>query len=163
VPYVRRSAAAAALLITGLSVAGTPMASGVMRHRTPPELVSAVSIPEGWHSYSYRGVMISVPMRWAVKHNTNCPNTSAPGALLLGYPRTLEFCADYQYTNDYVAVYASPVATTATGESIKVNGLTVDVGFGSSAQLEWNIPSLGLQVTAGGSQGKRIVRTLRRS
>jgi hypothetical protein len=163
VRYVRRLAAIAALLIAGLSMAGMPEASAATSHRTSSRPIPAVSIPKGWQSYAYGGLTISVPKGWAVKHNTNCPNTSAPGVLLLGYPKTLEFCANFQYSNNYVAIYASTVATTAAGAPTKVNGLTVDVGFGSPAQLEWNIPSFGLQVTSRSSKGERIVHTLRRS
>jgi hypothetical protein len=123
----------------------------------------AVSIPKGWKSYTYGGVTISVPKSWAVKHNTNCHNTSAPGALLLGYPKTPFFCPSYQYSISFVAIHGSMGAIPPAGSPVKVNGLTVDVGAGTPEQLEWTIPSFGLQVTASGSEGERILHTLRRS
>jgi hypothetical protein len=147
-------------------MAGMPEASAATSHRTSSRPVPAVSIPKGWQSYAYGGVTISVPKSWAVKHNANCRNTSAPGVLLLGYPKELESCLQvpHQYfTNNYVAIYASTAATTATGAPIKVNSLTVAGGFGSPAKLEWNVPSFGLQVIAGSSKGERILHTLRRS
>jgi hypothetical protein len=217
VRYVKRPVAIAALLVTGLSIAGMPVASGaVVASRTSthhaahgsssgtqpattktPSVIAipsagglgamsggiatsshiiearskdgrvikprAVSIPKGWNSYTYGEVKISVPKSWAVKHNTNCPNTSAPGVLLLGFPKVLENCPEYQYSTSVVAVYDSVGTITQTGNPIKVNGLTVDVSFGSPKQLEWTVPSLGLQVTASGSEGERILHTLRRS
>jgi hypothetical protein len=166
VRYARRSTAIAALLIAGLSMAGMPDASAATSHRITSRPVPAVSIPKGWQSYAYGGVTISDPKSWAVKHNMNCRNTSAPGVLLLGYPKELETCLQLphqHYSDNYVAIYASTAATTATGAPIRVNSLTVAVGFGSRAQLEWNIPSFGLQVVAGSSKGERILHTLRRS
>ena len=145
---------------------GIPGASAATSHRTSSRPVRAVSIPKGWQSYAYGGVMISVPKSWAVKHNMNCRSTSVAGVLLLGYPKELETCLRLPHqhaTNSYVAIYSSTAATTATEAPIKVNDLTVDVGFGSPAQLEWNIPSFGLQVIAGSSKAERILHTLRRS
>jgi hypothetical protein len=75
----------------------------------------AVSIPRGWKSYSYGGVTISVPKTWAVKHNTNCPNTSAPGALLLGYPKTPYHCPAYQYVTSYVTIHGTMGAIPSGG------------------------------------------------
>ena len=40
---------------------------------------------------------IAVPGDWAVKHSTNCPNTTAPGTLLLGVPPVLIQCAAFEY------------------------------------------------------------------
>jgi hypothetical protein len=157
---MRGSAAIAALLVAGLSMASMPVASETVRHGTSSRPISAVSIPRGWNSYAYGGVTISVPQRWAVKHNTNCANASAPGVLLLGFPKVAEHCPAYQYSGNYVAIYATTAATT-TGAALKVNGLTVDVGFGSPAQLEWNIPALGLQAIAASPDGSRILQTLR--
>ena len=147
-------------------MASLPEASAATSHRTSSRPVPAVSIPKGWQSDAYGGVMISVPESWAVEHDTNCHITNAPGVLLLGYPKMLDTCVlgpHLHGTNNYVAIYASRGPTTATGAIIKVNSLTVSVGFGSPAQLEWNIPSFGLQVIAGSSKGERILHTLRRS
>jgi hypothetical protein len=147
-------------------MAGMPEASAATSHRTSSRPAPAVSIPKGWQSYAYGGVSISVPKSWAVEHDTNCHITSAPGVLLLGYPKMLDTCVlgpHLHATNNYVAIYASRAAMTSTGAPIEVNSLAVVVGFGSPAQLEWNIPSFGLHVIAGSSKGKQILHTLRRS
>lgn len=39
----------------------------------------SVSVPQGWKTYTYGKAAISVPISWEVKHDTNCPNTNAPG------------------------------------------------------------------------------------
>ncbi len=123
----------------------------------------AVSIPKGWKSYSYDGVTISVPKSWAVKHNTNCPNTSAPGALLLGYPKTPYHCPAYQYAASYVTIHGTMGAMPPAGAPVTVNGLRVDVGFGSPTSLDWFVPSLGLLIFGEGLESDRILHTVRRS
>jgi hypothetical protein len=161
--YVNWSAAIAGLLVASLLWAIAPAASGAAHHGTSSKATPAVSIPKGWNSYTYGGVMILVPQSWAVRRNTNCVNTNAPGILLLGFPKVLESCPAYQYVANYVAIYATTSATTPTGAAREVNGLTVDVGMGSPSQLEWNIPSLGLQVVAASSDARRVLHTIRRS
>jgi hypothetical protein len=123
----------------------------------------AVSIPKGWKSYAYGGVTVSVPKIWIVKHDTNCPNTSAPGSVLLGYPKVPEFCPYYKDSVSYVAIHRSAGATSPSGGPVKVDCPPVEVGFGSPPSLNCSIPSLGLQVTASGSEAERILHTLRRS
>jgi hypothetical protein len=126
----------------------------------------AVSIPKGWKSYAYGGVTISVPKSWAVKHNTNCPNTSAPGVLLLGYPKSPYHCPAYQYSDNSFAIYglgATSLGGGPVGKPIKVNGVSVYVGFGSSIMQQWTVVGLGIQIEARGSDSNRILHTLRRS
>ncbi len=162
-PRVRRSVAVGIVLVAGLSIAAMSVAGGAMVANRSGTHHAGRSIPKGWKSYSYGGVTVSVPKSWAVKHNTNCPNTSAPGALLLGYPKVLEFCADYLYSNSFVAIHGSMGAIPPSGSPVMVNGLPVDVGFGSPTSLEWSVPSLGLLISGQGAQADRILHTLRRS
>jgi hypothetical protein len=160
---VRRSVAFGALLVAGLSSGAVSLAGGATVADRSGTHHAVRAVPKGWRSYAYGGVMISVPKSWAVKHNTNCPNTSAPGALLLGYPKVLDFCADYQYSSSFVAIHSSMGAIPPSGGPVTVNGLEVDVGVGSPTRLEWSVPSLGLEVSASGPQAGRILHTLRRS
>jgi hypothetical protein len=141
-----------------------------------------VAIPKGWKSYTYGGVTISVPSSWAIKHSTNCPNISAPGSLLLGNAKTYVNCPDSLYTKGFVSIdslsnltsQATAGATTSTttgqtptaapvGSVAKINGLSVDVAFGSPESQQWIIPSLGLQITGRGPGTDRVLHTLRRS
>jgi hypothetical protein len=175
---VRRSIAIGALLAAWLSIAGVPAggARAAGRIATSSHILEArskdgravkpaVSIPKGWKSYIYRGVKVSVPKSWVVQHNSNCPNTSAPGTLLLGIPKVLETCDIQPASASYVIVSDSVGTSPSTGQQrpIKVNDLAVDVGFGSPEQLEWTIPSFGLRVSTSGSHGERILHTLRRA
>jgi hypothetical protein len=126
------------------------------------------SVPEGWKTYTYGQAAISVPGSWEVKRDSNCPNTAAPGALLLGYPKTLEYCLAYRSTASYVALIdatdGSGSGSTASGEKPEmINGLPVYVGFGSPAALEWTVPALGIEITGTGPLADSIVATLHRS
>ena len=140
----------------GVMSGGIATSSHVVELRSDDSAVvkaRAVSIPKGWKSYTYGGVTISVPKSWAVKHNTNCPNTSAPGALLLGSPKTPYHCPAYQYSLSYVTIHGTMGAIPPAGSPVKVNGLGVDVGFGSPTSLDWFVPSLGLLIFGGNCSG----------
>ncbi len=124
-----------------------------------------VSVPQGWKTYTYGKAAISVPSGWEVKHDTNCPNTSAPGALLLGYPKVLEHCPEYSVAS-YVAVIDIPagsVSESAPQKATLVNGVPVFVGFASPSTIEGTAPSLGFEIMGTGSDASRILHTLRRT
>jgi len=124
----------------------------------------SVSVPQGWTSYTYGKAAISVPSSWEVKHDTNCPNTNAPGALLLGYPKGgPEHCPAYSVVN-YVAIFDIPAGSVSGSASQKptmVNRVPVFVGFGSSSTIVWTAPSLGVEIIGTGSDANRILHTLR--
>jgi hypothetical protein len=127
---------------------------------------ATVRVPEGWKTYTYGTAAISVPATWQVKRDTNCPNTTAPGALLLGYPKTLQFCPAYQLDTSYVALFSPPGAGSESVGREKpelINGVQVYVGFGSPTALQWTAPSLGIEITATGPLAAIIVATLRRA
>lgn len=150
--HVRRSFVfvGAGMLAAGLSagvVADGAVTAGASAHRA-----NHVSVPKGWKSYSYGGITVSVPQSWAVKHNTNCPNTSAPGALLLGYPKVLEDCANYEFSLNFVAIYRLYPTKTTTPTPIMVNSLPVDALRASTNYTVWSVPSLGIEMTGEGAQ-----------
>jgi hypothetical protein len=129
---------------------------------------ATVAVPEGWKTYTYGKAAVSVPGTWQVKRDTNCPNTAAPGALLLGYPKTIEYCPAYQSTASYLALIdrtdaAAGSGSTAPEKPEMINGVAVYVGFGSPAALEWTAPSLGIEIIGAGPLADRIVSTLRRA
>ena len=126
----------------------------------------SASIPGGWKTLTFGQASISVPPRWAVKHNTNCPTTDAPGALLLGGAPTS--CPAYRSGLNAVSVTTIPADVRAgsppTGAvSRTVNGVPIWVQFGSPISLVWLAPSLGVEISASGSQASRILQTLRRA
>ena len=113
-------------------------------------------------------VAISVPATWQVKHDTNCAGTEAPGVLLLGEPKVLQFCPAYVSAPNVVTVTRLPAGAGTGGSSpgpkaVLVNGVPVDIGFGSPSELQWTVPSLGVEITGTGPLTRRILATLRRS
>jgi len=127
---------------------------------------STVSIPSGWKTYTYGKVAIAVPSSWAVKHNTNCPNTLSPGTLLLGLPPVLSFCAAFQYPKSVVTVQQlndQPKSTFGFPDSekpLRINGISVYVGVGSPTMIQWSVASLDVQITGTGPDSNRVMHTL---
>lgn len=125
-----------------------------------------VSIPAGWKSYTYGKMAIAVPGSWLAKHNTNCPNSPAPGTLLLGLPPILSFCAAFQYPNSVVTVQqlgVEPKSTFGFSNAEKprsINGIPVYLGFGSPTMIQWIVPSLGVEITGTGPDSNRVLHTL---
>ena len=148
--------ASLALAISACGGGSTTTSTGSM----PPR----IAVPQGWKTYTYGKAAISVPSSWEVKHDTNCPNTNAPGALLLGYPKGgPEHCPSYSLVN-YVAVIDVPagsVSGSATQKPTMVNGVPVFVGFGSPSTIVWTAPSLRVEIIGTGSDANRILHTLR--
>jgi hypothetical protein len=131
----------------------------------PPGSSHGAVVPKGWKSSTYEGVTVSVPSSWTVKHAADCPNTSAPGALLLGESATETNCPMYHYPADQVMIRAIPVGdeTGLThGQSPEIiNGIRVFVLFGSPVAREWVAPSRGIEISGSGPQAGRVVHTLR--
>lgn len=148
-------------LLAGVVAAGI-VASGAAAAGADTYRAGHVAVPRGWKSYSYGGATISVPRGWAVKHNANCPNTSASGALLLGYPKVLTNCANYQFPLNFVALYQPNPTNTTTATPLTVNGVPVEVLQTSTTFAVWSVPSLGIEITGDGAESARIMHTLRR-
>jgi hypothetical protein len=110
-------------------------------------------------------VAIAVPNNWAVKRDTNCPNSAAPGTLLLGLPVVLYNCAAFEYPANVVTVSqlgseASTTSIPTKQQSVRVNGIPVFLGFGSPTTLQWTVPSLDVQITGIGSDASRVMHTI---
>jgi len=135
---------------------------------TASSTTTTVSIPSGWKSYTLGAMAIAVPGNWAVKHNTNCPNTTAPGALLLGVPPVLIHCAAFEYPKSVVTVSQISSETSTTNvpvgqKPVKINGIPVYVGFGSPTTLYWTVPSLDVQIIGTGPDASQILHTLHKA
>jgi hypothetical protein len=129
---------------------------------THPSSVRMVSVPRGWKTYTYGKVAISVPADWAVKHNSACPNTTAPGILLLGSSPTS--CVDYHYSPTSVAItIAQASAENGDTNPIMVNGMAVYVQFGSPSRIIWVVPALDVVVAASAPDANRILHTIRKA
>jgi len=135
---------------------------------TASSTTTTVSIPSGWKSYTLGTMAIAVPGNWAVNHNTYCPNTTAPGALLLGVPPVLIQCAAFEYPKSVVTVsqISSETSTTnipAGQKPVKINGIPVYVGFGSLTTLYWTVPSLDVQIIGTGPDASQVLHTLHKA
>jgi hypothetical protein len=133
-----------------------------------PTRPASVVVPDGWKTATDGKVAISVPDAWAVEHDTNCPAAEAPGTLLLGYPKILESCPDEPTDLSVVTVIdhrvdSIPGTAQAKEKPVMINGVPVDVGFGSPSERQWSVPTLGIMITGVGPLAPRIVATLRRS
>ena len=129
---------------------------------------TTVSIPSGWKTYTLGAMAISVPGKWAVKHNSTCPNAKAPGALLLGVPPVLIQCAAFEYPKSVVTVsqISSETSTTdvpAAQKPVSINGIPVYVGFGSPTTLYWTVPSLDVQIIGTGPDSSQVLHTLHKA
>jgi len=153
--------------LTSLSVA----LSGCAGSTTTPTLRAtspSVSIPRGWSTYTYGSVAISVPSDWVVRHDTNCPNSRAPGTLLLGFPAVPEQCTLIPASTSYVGVTTLPVGNVyrplpLSPTPIVVNGIRIYQGSGSPTSLVWVAPALGVQVAGTGPETPAILQTFRRA
>jgi hypothetical protein len=154
---VRRVLAGVAVALAVAGCSATP-SSAPLPHFQPP-------IPTGWKTYTYSGAAISVPPHWTVRHNNNCPDPSAPGTLLLGFPRVLASCVALPACVTSVALTTlsnSGVAPQRVDTPTRFNDLTVYEGMDTPSCTDWEIPSLNLRVT-GGAGTVAVVRTLRRA
>ncbi len=132
---------------------------------TASSTTTTVSIPSGWKTFTLGTMAIAVPGNWAVKHNTNCPNPTAPGALLLGEPPVLFHGPAYEYPKNVVTVsqLGSETSTTnvpAGQNPVETNGIPANVGFGSPTTLYWTVPSLDVQIIGTGPEVSQVLHTL---
>ena len=152
-----------AMLVCTQAVAESATAATVNKPSPRP----VVSIPTGWKTYTYGKASISVPRSWAVKRNQICPNTSAPGSLMLGFSKAGYDCTAYIYPKSWIRIETvsklSDAGSVFTGgrPHQTVNGVPVIVGFGSPATLAWYAPSLQVELTSWGPNAARIFHTLR--
>ena len=123
--------------------------------------------PKGWRTVVFARAAISIPQRWVVRRDSNCPDAQAPGTLLLGLPAVLEHCPAVPASASWVTMTAPDLAASssrlrAPGQ-LMVHGVRIDVGFGSPLVRQWDAPSLDVQVEAFGPLSGRILPTLRRA
>ena len=135
---------------------------------TASPTTTTVSIPSGWKTYAYGQMAIAVPSSWAVMHDTNCPNSAAPGTLLLGLPAVLSNCAALGYPANVVTVSqlsteASTTSVPAGEKSVTINGIPVYLGFGSPTMVQWTVPSLDVRITGTGPDSSRVMHTLHKA
>ena len=135
---------------------------------TASSTTTTVSIPVGWKTYTLGRMALSVPRTWIVKHDTDCPDTTAPGTLLLGVPPVLVQCADFAYPATVVTVSQLGSATSTTARPVgqtpvTVNGIPVYPEFGSPDSLHWSVPSLDVQIIGTGPDSGRVLHTLHRA
>lgn len=73
------------------------------------------------------------------------------------------YCPNYPVSLGLVELYHPTPADTSRGRHIKANGVPVEVIRASPSYTVWSVPSLGIDITAVGSQAIRTLHTLRRA
>lgn len=145
-----------------LSVSGSGPNASIVMHTI--RRTTHLDVPRGWASHTYSGATISVPRSWTVEHNTNCPVATKSGALLLGFPKVLYHCPDYSGPLALVELYhPTGQSPHAKAGHLKVNGVPIEVQTASPSYIVWSVPSLGVDITAEGSEALQILHTLRRA
>ena len=121
-----------------------------------------VAIPRGWRTYSYASALISVPADWAVERNDPCPHSVATGLLVLGSPPGYD-CPEEGPPENHLELTAEFMTTgpqRSPSAIENINGLQVDIFASTSKELVGDVPSLGLEISATGSDSRRMLDTL---
>jgi hypothetical protein len=134
---------------------------------TTTSTTTTVSIPSGWKTYTYGKMAIAVPSTWVVEHDTNCVDTAAPGALLLGFSISSQ-CPASPRPGSYVAVLqfnpeTYPFSLPPPGKPVIINGIPAWGGLPSPESGGWIVPSLRVQMSGSGPDSNRAIHTLHRA
>ena len=126
-------------------------------------VAAPVTVPAGWHSYTYGRATISAPADWVVATSKGCPSATAQGILALGAPKLLVNCPAGV---DSVVVGPFPsgdTGATAGCPPIALHGLVAYVlpchsGAGTNI-VEYLVPALGVEAVGSGTTGENVSGT----
>ena len=157
--------------VAALVAAGSLLAACSNNGSKPAEKNSSVSFPNGWKTYTFDGLAISVPKSWSIALGNSGCSIGAPGLLVLeGAPVLAQGCPAISRPNTNtvrVSVFSPGGLKERTCPSISkgqiVNAALVCVGPRSIADTaEWVIPSLGAGVSGSGPMANEVMHTIRR-
>jgi hypothetical protein len=119
------------------------------RSAAPAGAAVHAGAPRGWTWHSSDGLPIAVPRTWVVRAQDNCPDTAAPGTLLLGSPSSLRFCPFIPTGPVSASVVAGSVSPTGgrphpTLTQYGQRVIPLDV---STSMVTGSVPSSGLEET----------------
>lgn len=157
-----RRAVLAGIVLTAL------LAGGCGADSTTASTTPRVSIPSGWKTYTYGKLAIAVPGTWVVFHNTNCADTAAPGALMLGYSISSRCPPSSSRSASYVGVVqfnpeTYPFPLPPSGKPVIINGIPAWGGLPSPDNRGWIVPSLRVKMSGSGPDSNRAIHTLHRA
>jgi hypothetical protein len=121
-------------------------------------------LPPGEQAVSYGDAVIDVPSTWVVQLHSPC-HVYAPGEVVLG-PVKATFCPrEPRLPNDETIVHMGPVVMLyKQGHWLARawHGLQVLVPprRTSTLELQWVVPSLGIQIQAGGPRASAVLHSL---
>ena len=164
-PPVRRSRAhrigLVIAIVGGLAGAGTGI------------VAAAGAFASSTKTIHYDGIAVTVPSSWKVGKGSKATGLTmwspklAAGKLGTDTPLTCTGCGHPSSAGALTIVSLRfPTRFSPPGLTFRVtrvNGLRVLVARASSGSIVWRIPSLGVEVSGGGSQIRGVFQTLRRS
>ncbi len=157
--------------LLALVAAGSLLTACGNTNSNAAEKSNSVSIPNGWKTYIFDGLAISVPRSWSVAFGNSGCSIGAPGLLALeGTPVLAQGCPAISRPNANtvrVSVFSPGGLKNRTCPSISqpqtVNAAVVCVGPRSMADTsEWVVPSLGAGVSGSGPMASHVMHTIRR-
>jgi hypothetical protein len=147
--------AAVALIALGASACSST-ATTVATTTTPP----TASIPSGWKTYAYGTAKISVPPSWILVSSRGCAESSAPGVLALGAPRSLANCPVGGNSIVVSSLPSGDAKAMSLCPAITVNGLRVHVLPCTSSNargiVQYLVPALGIEAVGAGAAGEDV-------
>jgi hypothetical protein len=147
--------AAVALIALGASACGSTTTT-VATTTTPP----TASIPSGWKTYAYGKAKISVPPSWILVSSQGCAESSAPGVLALGAPRSLANCPVGGNSIVVSSLPSGDAKAMSLCPAITVNGLRVHVlpctGSNPRGIVQYLVPALGIEAVGAGAAGEDV-------
>lgn len=118
--------------------------------------------PKGWLPVDYGLAQISIPANWQVLYDTAICDPQPPGVVEVGPVTNLPGCAPAPSPKLVPTAMITPLGhANPIGGKLLVNGIRVFVSPVSDVQLlVYDVPSLGVQVSARGPLARRVLSTL---
>ncbi len=115
----------------------------------------------GYREIGFGTAGVSVPEGWHVDLRTACPSRSSGTVMVDASPPAT--CHGPFENLVVLKKYPFPTQGNAQASVSTVHGVPVDVveGLTTRTQIQWRVPSLGLELTAFGPQAHAVAATLR--
>jgi len=152
----------------------TTTSTTVPRHPTPTIAVDLSATPAGWVPVAYGDAQISVPAAFAVVYRANglCQIEMPAGVIVVGAPVRYYGCegtrTSYLDPTLMSIRFEGTLGGTDSEAHKTINGITVfttpdRVRVNAIFLSNYEVPSLGVEISAGGYLARRVLATLTRS
>lgn len=153
-----------ALLAVGAAVLAAVQSPNRAKQGSSSHLSGRPAPPHpGWRWIRYQSALVAVPPSWVVEHGIPCPSPHH-GTLELGATRGVYHCPGYGATANLVHLQPLRVSTARYTDGLAriVNGVALcHVIAGSVTSDAWDVPGLGVEISATGPTATSVVATLR--